>query len=345
MDIKNNTTGNKMDAGQAKIVRDRRFLITGGLGFVGTAIARRLLQEGAKKVILFDVDKPLPDLLANERGNARIEVVAGDIRNPDDVSRAVSGVDYVFHEAGLRVTRCAKEPRLAHEIMVDGTFNVVYACVEHRVKKLVHASSAIVYGEPVHLPLDEEHPAHDLTLYGIFKIVNENLLRSFKKTQGLDFIALRYFNIYGPGMNISGPEVEVLIRWLDRMDEGVSPAVFGDGKQTLDYIFIDDVVEANWQALWSRESGEVFNVCTGRETSVLELLKLLSKIRNWSLQPEFHESRSVNQVARRFGSPDKALKRLNFKARVSLEEGLRKLVTWRDQLLAQKARLKEHQVQ
>ncbi len=334
-----------MDARQEERMRNSSFLITGGLGFVGSAIARRLLQEDARKVILFDVDKPLPDLLVNEKGNRRLDVVVGDIRNPADVARAISGADYVFHEAGLRVTRCAKEPRLAHEIMVDGTFNVVSACIEHRVKKLVHASSAIVYGEPMRLPLDEEHPVHDITLYGIFKIANENLLRSFKNTQDLNYIALRYFNIYGPGMNLSGPEVEVLIRWLDRMDEGLAPVIFGDGKQSLDYIFIDDVVEANWKALHSPESGEVFNVCTGRETSVLELLRLLLKVRNCSIQPEFHESRSVNQVARRFGSPDQASKRLAFKAQVSLEEGLKKLLKWRDEALVQKARLKEQQVQ
>ncbi len=334
-----------MDTAQKEKTQNSRFLITGGLGFVGAAIARRLLQEGANKVILFDVDKPLPDLLANEKGNGRLEVVAGDIRNQADVTRAMEGTDYVFHEAGLRVTRCAKEPRLAHEIMVDGTFNIASACIEHRVKKIVHASSAIVYGEPVRLPLDEQHPAHDTTLYGVFKIANENLLRSLRSTHGLDYVALRYFNIYGPGMNITGPEVEVLIRWLDRMDQGLPPLVFGDGKQTLDYIFIDDIVEANWRALWSSESGEVFNACTGRETSVLELLKLLSAIRNFPSQPEFQENRSVNQVARRFGSPDKARKRLAFEARVSLGEGLRKLVQWRDRVLPQKTRLKEPQIQ
>lgn len=333
-----------MDTNQIERIQDSRFLITGGLGFVGAAIAKRFLHEGAKKVILFDVNKPLPDLLADEKGDGRLEVVAGDIRNQADVTRAVAGADYVFHEAGLRVTRCAKESRLAHEIMVDGTFNVVSACIENRVKKIVHASSAIVYGEPIRLPLDEEHPARDTTLYGIFKIGNENLLRSIKSSHGLDYIALRYFNIYGPGMNLTGPEVEVLIRWLDRIDQGLPPLVFGDGKQTLDYIFIDDIVEANWRALWSPESGGVFNVCTGRETSVLELLRLLSAIRNCPFQPEFQESRSVNQVARRFGSPDKARKRLAFEAQVSLEEGLKKLVQWRDRVLPRKTHAKEPQV-
>ena len=317
-------------------IKNSRFLITGGLGFVGSAIARRLLQEGAKQIRLFDVKKEIPDILADEKGSQCLEIFEGDIRDPEHVQAALAGCDYVFHEAGLRVTRCAKEPQLAHQIMVDGTFNVAMACVESGVKKLIHASSAIVYGEPIRLPLDEDHPTHDTTLYGVSKVANENLLRSLKSNYGLNCIALRYFNIYGPGMNLFGSEIEVLIRWLDRIDEGLPPLIFGDGKQTLDWIDIEDIAEANWRALLSEESGEVFNVCTGREVSLLELLEILLKIHGSRLEPEFRESRAVNQVARRFGSPEKAAQRLGFRARVSLEQGLRELIEWRRQVLVKK---------
>jgi UDP-glucose 4-epimerase len=326
-----------MEKFSQKSLQNSRILITGGLGFVGAAIAKRLLREGVGGIVLFDMREELPEILINEKGKERLEIIPGDIRNPEHVTQAVAGCDYIFHEAGLRVTRCAKEPRLAHEILVDGTFNVTLACIEKNVKKLIHASSAIVYGEPRRLPLDEDHPTHDTTLYGICKVANENLLRSFRKQYGLDYIALRYFNIYGPGMNLFGPEVEVLIRWLDRIDDGLSPLIFGDGKQTLDYIFIDDVVEANWKALISGQSGEVFNVCTGRETSILKLLELLLATRGSNLQPEFREGRSVNQVARRFGCPEKAKKRLGFAAKIPLEQGLRELVDWRDRILVRKA--------
>ena len=319
-----------------KKIRDSRILVTGGLGFVGSALAARLLKEGVRNVVLFDLKKNLPPLLEKESGKEQLQILTGDICCPAEVSQAVRGSDYVFHEAGLRVTQAAKEPRLAHEILVDGTFNVASACVEHRVKKLIHASSAIVYGEPCHLPLGENHPTHDTTIYGISKIANELLLRSFQANHGLSFIALRYFNIYGPGMNLFGPEVEVLIRWLDRLDAGEAPLVFGDGKQTLDYIFIDDIVEANWRALISDVSGDVFNVCTGKETSILELLRLLIQIRGIQKEPEFRESRTVNQVPRRFGSPEKAAKQLGFRACVSLKEGLKQLVAWRDKILARK---------
>ena len=332
-----------MVRGLEKKVEDSRFFISGGLGFVGSAIVRRLLREGAGEVVLFDLKGELPRSLENESRKDRLRLYAGDIRNKEVVREAMSGCDYVFHEAALRVTQCAKEPRLAHEILVDGTFNIAQACVENKVKKLIHASSAIVYGKPLRLPLDEEHPTHDTTFYGIFKVANENLLRSFKKNYGLNYVALRYFNIYGPGMNLFGSEAEVLVRWLDRLDEGLPPLIFGDGKQTLDWIFIDDIAEANWLALLSEESGEVFNVCTGRETSILRLLDLLLNIRGSRLRPEFRESRAVNQVPRRFGSPEKAEKRLGFSAHVSLERGLKQFVEWRDSVLSEKGLRKAEQ--
>lgn len=322
-----------------KSLVNSRFLVTGGLGFVGSVIVKRLLQEGAGEVVCFDLKQEIPWSLREKVNDPRLKILRADLSKWEEVSGAISGCDYVFHEAALRVTQCAKDPPLAHKILVDGTFHVVQASAEHRIKKLIHASSAIVYGEPLKLPLDEEQPTHDTTFYGIFKVANENLLKSFKKQHGLDSIALRYFNIYGPGMNLFGSEVEVLVRWLDRIDQGQAPLIFGDGKQTLDWIFIDDIVEANWRAFLSGESGEIFNVCTGRETSVLELLDLVLKIRDSRLKPEFRETRSVNQVARRFGSPEKAKKRLGFTAKVPLEEGLKQFIEWRDQVLAEKKRL------
>lgn len=325
-----------MENTREKRVESSRFLVTGGFGFVGSHLAKRLLREGAGEVVCFDLKEEIPWALQGEKANPRLKIIRGDICKREEVSRAISGCDYVFHEAGLRVTQCAKDPRLGHEVLVDGTFHVVQACVEHRVKKLIHASSAIVYGEPLRLPLDEDHPAYDTTFYGIFKAANENLLRSFRKQYGLDYLALRYFNIYGPGMNLFGPEVEVLAQWLDRIDSSLAPLIFGDGKQTLDWIFIDDVVEANWRAFLSEESGEVFNVCTGKETSILKVLGLILEIRGSRLKPEFQEARSVNQVARRFGSPEKSKRRLGFTAEVPLEEGLRQFIEWRDSVLAKK---------
>lgn len=320
-----------------------RILISGGLGFVGSAIAHRLLREGVGEIVLFDVQKEIPSILKKEWGKGRLHFLAGDLRNPDDVEKAVRGCQYVFHEAAIRVTRCAKEPRIAYEVLVGGTFNLVLAAAQQGVKKLIHASSCVIYGEPLYLPLDEKHPSHDLTTYGICKIANEDLLRSFQKQFGLNYLALRYFNIYGPGMNLFGPEVEVLIRWLDRLDAGLAPLIFGDGKQTLDWIFIDDIAEANWRALVSPLSGETLNICTGRETNLLQVLDLLQEIRGTKLAPEFREGRAVNQVSRRFGFPEKASRLLNFRAQISLEEGLKQFVEWRDRVLMEKGKEKASQ--
>src|SRR2546422_291221 len=265
-----------------------RIAITGGTGFVGSAIAKRLLIGGIREVIVLSRRGQLPLSLESWRSSGRLKVVACDIRNRESVLKALTGCDAVFHQAALRVTQCAREPELACEIMVDGTANVVAACTVLGVKKIVAASSAIVYGEAVTLPISESHPLQDTTLYGIEKIHNEGLLHSYWKHFGLNYTALRYFNVYGPGMTLFGNETEVLIRWLDCLDAGLPPLIFGDGKQTLDWVFIDDVVEANWRALLFPGSGEVFNVCSGKETTLLDLLDTLCKVVRKKASPEFH---------------------------------------------------------
>ncbi len=315
-------------------IKNSRILITGGLGVIGCAIAKRLLKEGVREVIAFDVKNEIPAAFQEIEGRERLRILTGDIRNPEHVRAAIAGCDYVFHQAALRVTFCAKEPRLAHEVMVDGTFNVASACLEHKVKKVIAASSAIVYGEPEYLPLDEKHPLHDTTLYGVFKTANESLFRSFWKNEGLDFTMLRYFNVYGPGMNLFGSEVEVLVRWLDRLDQGLAPLIFGDGKQTLDWVSIQDIAEANWLALISDSTGDIFNVCSGRETSLLQLLEMILKITKSRVQPEFREARTVNHVPRRFGTFEKARRILGFSPGVPLEEGLEEFIEWRKGVLA-----------
>jgi len=312
------------------MIQGSKILITGGLGFVGSAIARRLLQEGAGEVVLFDVKPELPSSLSNIEGAERLRVITGDIRKPEDMRRALEGCDYCFHQAAIRVTQCAKEPRLAHEIMVDGTFNTAMACVENKVKKVVMASSAIVYGQTQSDFLAESDKAEDTTLYGVFKLANEALFRSFYANQGLNYVGLRYFNLYGKGMNITGAEIEVMIRWLDKLDAGAAPLIFGDGKQMLDYVHIDDVAEANVRALTAPVTNEIFNVCTGKPTTLLELLELLIRLKGTPVKPAFEPPRTVNQAARRVGSPNKAKGLLGFSTSIGLEQGLRDLISWRE---------------
>ncbi len=313
-----------------------RIAITGGAGFIGSAIAKRLLMEGIPEVAVLSRRGRLPPSLEDWRGNGRLRAVACDIRNRETVLKALMGCDAVFHQAALRVTQCAREPHQAHEIMAYGTSNVIAACVVLGVKKVIAASSAIVYGEALTLPISELHPLQDTTAYGLAKIQNETLLNSYWKHFGLNYTALRYFNVYGPGMTLFGDDIEVLIRWLDRLDAGLPPLIFGDGKQTLDWVFIDDVVEANWRALLFPKSGEVFNVCSGKETTLLNLFEVLCKVVGKQISPEFRPARAVNHVARRFGDPRKVEKRLGFRAVTRLEEGLARLVEWRTGMTARR---------
>src|SRR5262245_3266438 len=230
-----------------------QILITGGAGFVGSHIADALLAAGARKVIAVDnlVRGTLDNIAAARAAGDRFEFVDGDIRDRALVSRLTAGCDDVFHQAALRIIACAADPRAGHEVMCDGSFNVLEAAIEHEVKKVVAASSASVYGEADRQPIEEDHPYHNRTLYGAAKIGLEHVLRSFNEMYGLPYVALRYFNLYGPRMDMTGVYTEVMVRWMDRIDAGDPPIIFGKGDQSMDFVYIDDCVRANPAALAS----------------------------------------------------------------------------------------------
>lgn len=311
-------------------LKDRRILVTGGAGFVGSNLVDALVLRSPREIRVFDsLQTQVPPNLAQALESKKVALIRGDIRDAQAVEEAVKGVDYIFHQAALRVTQCQEEPRLAQEILIDGTFNVLEAAARHGVKKIVAASSAIVYGCPQRLPVAEDHPLLDRTMYGAAKIMNEYHLEAFFQKHHLPYVVLRYFNIYGPRMNLFGTHTEVMIKWLDRIDEGLSPLIFGDGTQTMDFIYIDDVVRANLLALEGPISRDAFNVGTGRETSLKELARTLLGLTHPSLQVEYREARSVNQIPRRFADTRKASQGLGFRAEVPLGEGLRRLIAWR----------------
>jgi UDP-glucose 4-epimerase len=238
-------------------------------------------------------------------------------------------MDVVFHQAALRITQCAEEPRLALEVMVDGTYNVLESAVRHGVRKVVAASSASIYGLAQTFPTDEDHhPYANDTLYGAAKTFNEGLLRSFRAMNDLDYVALRYFNVYGPRMDIHGVYTEVLVRWMERIAAGTPPLINGDGSQTMDFVYIEDVARANLLAAESEAKDEVFNVASGVETSLVELAYALLEAMDSDLEIEFGPERAVNKVPRRQADTSLARERLGFEAEVSLEEGLRRLLTW-----------------
>jgi UDP-glucose 4-epimerase len=311
-------------------MRGSRCLITGGAGLVGSHIADLLVHEGVSEIVVLD------NLVRGSRANlewamahGNVRLVVGDIRDRAAVGAAVQGMDYVFHQAAIRITQCAEEPRLALEVLVDGTYNVVEAAAEEGVRKLVAASSASVYGMADRFPTGEsQHPYHNRTLYGAAKTFNEGLLRSFAEMRGLDYVALRYFNVYGPRMDVHGVYTEVLIRWMERIAAGEPPLIFGDGTQTMDFVYIEDIARANLAAARSDATDEVFNVASGTETSLRELAEQLMRAMGADLGIAYAAERRVNPVPRRLADTRAAADRLGFRAQVGLEEGLRRLVDW-----------------
>jgi UDP-glucose 4-epimerase len=307
-----------------------RALVTGGAGLIGSHLADLLASAGASEIVVIDnLSRGRLDNLATARASGRVTLVDGDIRDRGLLARALDGVDVLFHLAAIRITQCAEEPRLALEVLVDGTFNVLEAAVAAGVKKVVAASSASIYVMAERFPTSEDHhPYNNRTLYGAAKAFNEGLLASLSDMYGLDYVALRYFNVFGPRMDTHGAYTEVLIRWMDRIDRGLSPVIYGDGKQTMDFVYVEDVARANALAATSGATNEVFNVASGVETSLNELAQALLTAMGASLAVEYGPERKVNAVSRRLADPGRARARLGFETRVDLDEGLRRLIVW-----------------
>jgi UDP-glucose 4-epimerase len=308
-----------------------RILVTGGCGLIGSTTIDLLLREHRPEKIVI-LDNLARGSLANVEAalkDPRVSLVRGDVRDADAVRRATEGMDAVIHMAALRITACAADPREAMQVMCDGSFNVVNAAHHAGVKKVVAASSASVYGLADQFPTREDHhPYNNRTWYGASKVMLEGLLRSYHSMYALPYVALRYFNVYGPRMDIHGKYTEVLIRWMERISTGQPPLIFGDGEQTMDFIYIDDIARANVLALLSEQSDEVFNVASGTETSLNQLAAALAKVMGSDLTPVYGPERSVNPVPRRLASTDKAERLLGFRASADLEQGLRRLVGW-----------------
>ncbi|SBW19255.1 NAD-dependent epimerase/dehydratase [Candidatus Protofrankia californiensis] len=322
-----------MDSTQAAAVplAGSRCLVTGGAGTIGSSICDRLVAAGAAEIVVVD------NLVRGRRANlehalasGRVRLVEGDIRDRALLAELTTGVDVVFHLAAIRITQCVAEPRLALDVLVDGTYNVVEAALAAGVGKVVASSSASVYGAAVAFPTREDHhPYGNDTLYGAAKLFNEGLLRSFQAMHGLNYVALRYFNVYGPRMDIHGVYTEVLVRWMERIAAGRPPLILGDGSQTMDFVFTEDIARANLLAAEADVTDEVFNVASGTETSLRDLAESLQAVMGRTdLGLEFGPARAASPVPRRLADTAAAAARLGFKAEVGLTEGLGRLVQW-----------------
>jgi UDP-glucose 4-epimerase len=312
-------------------IKNSNILVTGGCGLVGSTTIDQLLQghSPARIVILDDLSRGTLANVDKALKDPRVTLVQGDIRDKGTVREATQGMDAVIHMAALRITACAADPNAAMGVMNDGSFNVVEAAHNAGVKKIVAASTASIYGLADIFPTREDHhPYNNRTWYGASKIMLEGLLRSFNDMHGLPYVALRYFNVYGPRMDIYGKYTEVLIRWMERIAAGQPPLILGDGRQTMDFVYIEDIARSNILALQSEASDEVFNVASGQETSLNDLAATLLKVMGSDLKPEYGPERTVNSVSRRLADTSKAEQKLGFKAEIGLEEGLTSLVAW-----------------
>ncbi|MDQ1581338.1 MAG: UDP-glucose 4-epimerase [Microbacteriaceae bacterium] len=311
-------------------LRGADVLVTGGAGTIGSTIIDQLLEAGAGHVdVLDNLVRGRVANLDDALASGRVTLVEGDLRDRDLVHDVTRGKDLVFHEAAIRITQCAEEPRLALEVLVDGTFNVLEAAAEHAVDKVISASSASVYGLAEEFPTGERHHHHNNdTFYGAAKSFNEGMLRSFRAMYGLDYVILRYFNVYGPRMDVHGLYTEVLVRWMERIADGRPPLIFGDGLQTMDFVFTGDIARANLLAASSDLAEGVYNIASGTETSLLGLAEALLEAMDSDLSVEHGSERAVNGVTRRLADISAARADLGFVAEVPLSEGLRELVEW-----------------
>ena len=311
-------------------IQNSTILVTGGAGFIGSYVVELLLEHQPKQIRIIDnYIRGSKANLVNFINDARVEVVEGDIRNTDLLEQQIKGCDYVFHMAALRINSCAANPKEGFEVMLQSTFSLADLALKHSIKKVIYSSSASVYGLAQHFPTPEtDNPYNNQTFYGAAKMWGEQLFRSYKFMYGLNYVALRYFNVYGPRMDTDGKYTEVMIKWLDCIKENRNPLIYGDGSTSMDFVYVRDVAAANIAALLSDTTDESFNVGNCEETSLSELLDALLRVNKSDLNPEYREENSINPVSRRLADISKAKNLLNFTPTISLEDGLKELSDW-----------------
>jgi UDP-glucose 4-epimerase len=318
----------------ARSLEGSRVLVIGGAGFIGSHVVDQLLLEPVAEVVVLDnLVRGSLENLADALGDPRVSFVDGSIADLGLLQSLMEGTDYVFHLAALWLYECVHEPRRAVEINVVGAWNVIETALAANVKKVVYSSSASVYGDAVFTPMTEEHPFMNRTLYGATKIAGEQFYRAMNEQHGLDYVGLRYMNVYGPRMDYLGTYVSVIMKVLDRIDAGERPTVFGDGSQAYDFVHVVDVARANVLALKSAATDSFYNVGTGVKTTINELTDRLLAVAGSDLEVEYLPQEQMF-VTHRIGSTENAERDLGFAARISLDEGLESVIDWRreDQL-------------
>ncbi len=313
-------------------IRGKKIVVVGGAGLIGSHTVDQLLKEEVGEVVVYDnfvrgTQENLAEALRGPR--VKINDIGGDICQTDILNTAFENADGVFHFAALWLLQCYDYPRSAFQTNVAGTFNVLEACVAQGVKRLVYSSSASVYGDALEEPMTENHPFNNRTFYGATKIAGEAMATAFCHRFELPVVGLRYMNVYGPRQDYRGAYIAVIMKMLDSIDRGESMKIYGDGSQAYDFIYVEDCAKANVCAMLADTQDEYYNVGTGLRTTILELARMVQKLTGTSDNIEF-VPQGKTFVKNRIGCPKKAMEEINFTAKVELEEGLRRLIIWRD---------------
>jgi UDP-glucose 4-epimerase len=310
----------------------KRVVVLGGAGLIGSHAVDLLTKHDVRQVVIYDnfargTLENLAGALKDQR--VRIFEAGGDITQTDILDAALKGADGVFHFAALWLLQCHEFPRAAFETNVRGTFNVLDACVRNGVKRLVWSSSASVYGDAVEEPMTEEHPFNNKNFYGATKICGEAMARAYHHRYGLDYVGLRYMNVYGPRQDYRGAYIAVIMKMLDAIDRGEGPTIFGDGSEAFDFVAVEDCARANLCAMRSKVTDRFYNVGTGRRTSLKEIAEKLLHLTG-SNQPIQYAPRSQATLVRnRIGCPKRASAEIAFTAEIGLDDGLKRLIEWR----------------
>ena len=313
-------------------IKGARILVIGGAGLIGSHIIDELIKEDVAEIVIYDnFSRGTMDNISEALKDKRVSIfpLGGDILHKDILDEAVKGKDYVFHLAALWLLHCHEYPESAFKVNIEGTFNVIQACIKHKVKKLIYSSSASVYGNAVEIPMTEEHPYNNFTFYGATKIAGEHMLKSLGDRYKLNWVGLRYMNVYGARQDYKGAYIAVMMKILDNIDKGIQPVVYGDGSQQYDFIYVSDIARANVCAMKSDATGECYNVGRGIGTSIKDLSELLIGLTGTDLKIKY-EPAGQTFVTNRIGCPKAAEKDLGFKWTIDLEEGMKKLIEWRN---------------
>ena len=313
-------------------IRGKKLLVIGGAGLIGSHCVEELAKEDVAEIVVYDnFVRGTNENLAGALRDPRVKIfeVGGDICQTDILDAAMKGMDGVFHFAALWLLQCHEFPRAAFDVNIRGTFNVLEACVANGVKRLVYSSSASVYGDAVEEPMTEDHPFNNKNFYGATKICGEAMARAYHHRYGLNYVGLRYMNVYGPRQDYRGAYIAVIMKMLDAIDRGEGPTILGDGTEAFDFVAVEDCGRANVCAMKAETTDRFYNVGTGKRTSLKELAEKLIALTG-SRQPISYAPRSQATLVRnRIGSPKRATAEIGFEAKVSLEEGLRELIAWR----------------